>query len=152
MGKVLIGLGVAECGLKRMEKGKIKILIIDDEADFCYFIKQNLEATGGFNVDTCSDSTQGLEIARQLRPDLILLDIMMPIKDGFTVLRELKADELTWAIPVIMLTAKGDSQSVFEGKQYHAMDYIIKPFEIKELSRYIKKSLFREEWEDEKEN
>jgi DNA-binding response OmpR family regulator len=135
-----------------MEKRKTKILIIDDEADFCYFIKQNLEAAGAFDVGTCSESSQGLENARQLRPDLILLDIMMPIKDGFTVLRELKADELTWTIPVIMLTAKGDSQSVFEGKQYHAVDYIIKPFEIKELLRYIKKSLFSEEWEGGKEN
>jgi two-component system phosphate regulon response regulator PhoB len=77
---------------------------------------------------------------------------MMPTKDGFTLLRELKADELTWGIPVIMLTAKGDSQSVFEGKQYHAVDYIIKPFQIKELLRYIKKTLFSEDWEGEKEN
>jgi DNA-binding response OmpR family regulator len=134
-----------------VEKKKTKLLIIDDEKDFCYFVKQNLEAAGGFDVGTCSDSSQGLDIARQFRPDLILLDVMMPKKDGFTLLRELKAEELTRAIPVIMLTAKGDSQSVFEGKQYHAVDYIIKPFAIKELLKYIKKTLFIDDWESDKE-
>src|SRR5512135_3617258 len=116
-----------------MEKKKTKILIIDDEADFGYFVKQNLEAAGPYEVEACSDSMQALTIAKQLRPDLILLDVMMPGKDGFTLLRELKADEHIWNTPVIMLTAKGDSQSVFEGRRYHASDYIIKPFGIKEL-------------------
>lgn len=124
-----------------MEKKKTKILIVDDEKDFCYFLKQNLESTGAFEVTTCSESIQAVGIAQQLQPALILLDVMMPQKDGFTVLRELRSSEKTWATPVIMLTAKGDSRSVFEGKQYLATDYIIKPFEWEELLRYIKKSL-----------
>ena len=122
-----------------MEKRKTKILIIDDEADFCYFIKQNLEAAGAFDVGTCSESSQGLENARQLRPDLILLDIMMPIKDGFTVLRELKADELTWTIPVIMLTVSIGQPSMPEFIEFGAKDYLFKMCDTPTLLQCIKR-------------
>jgi DNA-binding response OmpR family regulator len=116
---------------------KIKLVVIDDEVDFCYFLKQNLEREGRFDVTTCSDSTRALGIIQEERPQLVLLDIIMPGVDGFTLLRQIRASEKTWHVPVIMLTAKGDSESIFEGKKYRATDYIIKPFEIKELLKFI---------------
>jgi DNA-binding response OmpR family regulator len=124
-----------------MEQKKSKIVIIDDEEDFCYFVKKNLELRADFEVTICSDSLQAVSVVEKLHPDLVLLDILMPGKDGFTVLRELKANETTWNIPVVMLTAKGDTQSIFEGKKYHATDFFIKPFEMKELIKFIKKYL-----------
>ncbi len=64
-----------------------KILVIDDEEDFCYFVKQNLEAISNYKVITASKGKKGIQIARKEKPDLILLDIMMPGMDGFEVLR-----------------------------------------------------------------
>ena len=120
---------------------KAKLLVIDDEVDFCFFLKQNLELKGDFEVTTCSDSAKAMDVLTQVRPDLVILDVMMPGKDGFAVLRQIRTDEKNWRLPVIMLTAKGDSQSIFEGKKYRATDYIIKPFEIKELLKFIKQYL-----------
>ena len=82
-----------------------KILIIDDEEDFCSFVKMNLEAMGGFQVSTCSDSRMAIRQVRMQRPDLILLDIMMPGRDGSGIAAELKADKDTQDIPIIFLTA-----------------------------------------------
>jgi len=123
------------------QKKKSKIFIVDDEADFCYFVKKQFDLHDEFEVVTCSDSEHALEMATDMKPDLILLDIMMPGKDGFAVLRELRAAEHTYKTPVIMLTAKGDSSSLFEGEKYRATDYFIKPFEMKDLLKYIKKYL-----------
>ena len=85
--------------------GKKKILIIDDEEDLCDFVKMNLEAVGGFEVSTCSNSRLAVREVRMQRPDLILLDIMMPGRDGPGVAAELRADEDTQDIPVVFLTA-----------------------------------------------
>ena len=72
-------------------------------------------------------------------PNLILLDIMMPGIDGFEVLRELKSDPATTNIPVVMLTAKGESESLFKAQDLESTDYIIKPFEAEEFLKVIKK-------------
>lgn len=122
---------------------KKKILIIDDEADFCKLVKRNLELIGDFEVVIAGDGKQGFNSAKKLKPDLILLDIMMPRMDGFKVLEKLKSDMNTLAIPVIMLTAKGDEASKVKAAQLYDEEYIIKPIEAPELKTQIEEVLRR---------
>ncbi len=117
---------------------KNKILIVDDEPDVVEFLKKRLEASN-FDVVSAGDGVEGLKKAREVRPDLILLDVIMPRKDGFKMLGELRSEEATFRIPVIMLTAKGEADSIFRGQELGAMDYIIKPFEFEELLKFIRK-------------
>ena len=114
------------------------ILIIDDDPEIVEFTKKRLERSG-YRVLGALDGTEGVAIAIKEKPDLILLDIMMPLKDGYTVLRELKENGATRDTPVIMLTAKSGSGSVLECQECGATDYFIKPFDWEELLRYIKK-------------
>ena len=117
-----------------------KILIIDDDADILELTQKRLERYG-YRVLAAKDGAQGLIKVREEKPDLILLDIVMPNQDGFTILRELKKSEATRRIPVIMLTAKSETKSIFEGEEYGAIDYFIKPCDWQELVRYIRKYL-----------
>lgn len=114
------------------------ILIIDDDPEIVEFTKKRL-ARSGYRVIGALDGTEGVAIAIKEKPDLILLDITMPVKDGYTVLRELKENEATRDTPVIMLTAKSGSGSVLDSQESGATDYFIKPFVWEELMRYIKK-------------
>jgi DNA-binding response OmpR family regulator len=117
---------------------KVKILAVDDEPEVLEFLQRRLEKYG-YAVVTAGDGVEGIQSSRKENPDLILLDIMMPHKDGMTMLRELQADESTRRIPVIMVTAKGETNSVLEGQSFGATDYIIKPFDFDELLRYIRR-------------
>lgn len=112
-----------------------KILIVDDEPDFVKMIKTRLEAND-YKVAVAFDGEEGLKKAQEEIPDAILLDIMMPKKDGYTFLLDLKKDEATKSIPVIALTAKPKMEDMF--KFEGAKDYIIKPFESTELLSKIK--------------
>lgn len=114
------------------------ILIIDDDPEIVEFTQKRLERKG-YRVIGALDGNAGIAAARKEKPDLILLDIMMPGKDGYEVLRELKDDPKTRATPVIMLTAQSGSGSVMECQECGAADYFIKPFDWEELLRYIKK-------------
>ena len=122
---------------------KKRILIIDDEADFCKLIKLNLELIGDFEVAIAGDGIQGFNSAKNLKPDLILLDIMMPRMDGFKVLEKLKGDMNTMALPVIMLTAKGDEASKARAAQLYDEEYITKPIGAPELKTKIEEVLRR---------
>lgn len=122
---------------------KKKILIIDDEADFCKLVKRNLELIGDFEVVIAGDGKQGFNSAKKLKPDLILLDIMMPRMDGFKVLEKLKSDMSTIAVPVIMLTAKGDEASKVKASELYDEEYITKPIEAPELKTKIEEVLRR---------
>jgi DNA-binding response OmpR family regulator len=113
------------------------ILIIDDEEDFVFFIKSALELHGRFRVFYSTDGKSGIEIARREKPKLILLDIMMPEMDGFEVLKELKDDSQTMAIPVVMLTAKNDDHTMTEAFGSYAQYYIVKPVEMDLLAAQI---------------
>ena len=93
----------------------------------------------GYSVITALDGQEGLKAAAQQLPDLILLDIMMPRKDGMSMLRDLQVDDKTRGIPVIMVTAKGENSSVFEGRDCGATDYIIKPIDFEQLLKYIRR-------------
>ena len=119
---------------------KKKILVIDDEVDLVDLVKMRLEANN-YYVMPLYTSMRSLEIVKREKPDLVLLDVMMPDKDGYTVCRELKADKDTKDIPVVLFTAK-DQQKDAVKKDYQASGangYIIKPFEASELLAKIEK-------------
>lgn len=122
---------------------KNKILLIDDEESFCYFTKKNLEETGEFEVATAISADKGIKMIRKYKPDLILLDIVMPGKDGFEVLETIKKNEKTRSIPVIMLTAKGENSYKRKAARLYDEDYITKPVEVAELKSRMEKVISR---------
>jgi DNA-binding response OmpR family regulator len=117
-----------------------KILVVDDETELLKALSIRLK-TSGYEVITASDGQEGLEKAKSLNPDLIVLDILMPKMDGYEVCRMLKFDEKYKSIPVIMLTAKTQDIDKAMGKKVGANDYITKPFETQDLIDKIKKYL-----------
>ncbi len=120
-----------------------KLLIIDDEKDFCMIIKENLELRGNYSVDVAFDGREGIRLARIIKPGLILLDIRMPEMDGFEVLEKLKESPDTIAIPVIMLSALDDDDSKIKGAQLYDELYITKPVRIVDLLAKIDEILQR---------
>ena len=118
------------------------ILVIDDEKDLIELVRYNLEKEG-FDVVGAADGKAGLEVAREHRPDLILLDLMMPGLDGLEVCRRLRADGRTAGIPVILLTAKATEADRVVGLEMGADDYITKPFSPRELVARVKTRLRR---------
>lgn len=123
--------------------GKKRILIIDDEVDFSGLVKMNLELTGDFEVGIAANGKKGIKLAKRIKPDLILLDILMPGMDGFEVLEKLKKHEDTMMIPVVMLTAKGDEASKTKATQLYDELYITKPIEATDLKIKIEEVLER---------
>ena len=119
---------------------KKKILIIEDEENLVKGLKLNL-ADEGYDVDWASDGLEGLRKGLEETPDLIILDIMLPEKDGFEVCRELRQKNI--GIPIIMLTAKGEEIDRVVGLEIGADDYITKPFSVRELLARLKAHLRR---------
>lgn len=109
-----------------------KILLVDDEEDILDFLELILEEQG-YSVVKANSGREALAAAQMHRPELILLDIMMPEMDGWEVLKLLKADEEVSDIPVAMLTARTEMKDKIQGLQEGAVDYICKPFATKEL-------------------
>lgn len=114
-----------------------RILVVDDEKDFCFFLKKNLEAAGSFDVSVCNDGATALSLAENLRPDLILLDILMPGMDGPEVARQLKENPSTKAIPVVFLTAVVKEDEAKGRESIGGWRYIAKPVKINELVNLI---------------
>lgn len=121
-----------------------KILVVDDERPIANILKYNLEKEG-FAVYTAFDGEEAINKALDVKPDLILLDIMLPLKNGFEVLKELRTQMI---IPVIMLTAKEEESDKILGLDYGADDYITKPFSMKEVIARIKANIRREKYKD----
>jgi len=119
---------------------KKKILLIDDEEDFCYSVKVNLERTKEFEVITATCAEDGIRLARKEQPDLILLDIRMPGMAGDQVATVLSDDLKTKEIPIIFLTAivLGEIE-LGTMERIGGQDFIAKPVETKDLIRCIKK-------------
>jgi two-component system, OmpR family, phosphate regulon response regulator PhoB len=109
-----------------------RILIVEDEQDIADLIGFNLQRAG-FEVLKAHDGIVGTETALRERPDLIVLDLMLPGRDGYAVFRELRRDTRTTAIPVIMLTARAQTEDRIQGLEAGADDYLTKPFSPKEL-------------------
>ncbi len=107
---------------------KKRILVVDDEAHIVRIVKARLEANN-YEVLTAYDGLSGIDNAVRFKPDLILLDIMMPVMDGYEVCRRLKADSMTSGIPIIVFSAT-DQPSVIERiTRAGATDFIVKPFD-----------------------
>jgi two-component system alkaline phosphatase synthesis response regulator PhoP len=123
--------------------GIIKILMIDDEEGLSKLVKLNLEMTGDFEVITAPNGKQGIDLAKEIKPDLILLDILMPDMDGFETLERLKKDDDTAKIPVIILSAKGDAVSMDKVRNLCGELYVSKPIEAEDLKAKIEKILKR---------
>jgi len=104
-----------------------KILIADDRYEVVELVKATLEGED-YQVIDASDGKEALEKIKREKPDLVLLDIIMPKMDGFEVLSEVKKDPKTKEIPIIMLTAKGQKLDKDKGRRLGAQDYIVKPF------------------------
>lgn len=118
-----------------------KILIVDDENDICELIEMCLHSNGFDNTKIANDGKSALEIAKKWQPDLILLDLMLPIVSGEEVCKALKENEITENIPIIMLTAKSSERDIIEGLDIGANDYVTKPFSNKILVARIKAQL-----------
>ena len=113
-----------------------RVLYAEDDPAMRTLFRMNLEAEG-FDVHIVEDGDAAFQAAHDLMPDLIVLDIMMPGRDGYTVLRELKDDPLTAHIPVVLLTAKATDDDVWEGWQSGADYYITKPFNVDEFVHFF---------------
>lgn len=122
---------------------KIKILIVDDEENFAYIVKMNLEQTGNYEVAVETRASNASGAATSFKPDLILLDIVMPDKDGFEVLKALKSKDKTMAIPVVMLTAVGDDSAKIKAAEQFSEGYVIKPVSTEALRTKIERVLER---------
>jgi two-component system alkaline phosphatase synthesis response regulator PhoP len=116
-----------------------KILVVDDEQSIVELIKFNLEKED-WQVVTAYDGDEALDVFRRENPDLVLLDIMLPIMDGWQVCKELRE---TSSVPIIMLTAKGDEPDKIKGLEIGADDYVTKPFSPKELVARVRAALRR---------
>lgn len=116
----------------------LKILVCDDERHIVRLIQVNLERQG-WQVVTAYDGKEGLEKVKAEKPDLVVLDVMMPYMDGFEVLKTLRREPEFESLPVIMLTAKAQDKDVFEGYHYGADMYLTKPFNPMELVTFVKR-------------
>ena len=123
------------------------ILIVEDDNNIADLLRLYLEKEG-YQATIAADGTQGIDLYRRLRPDLVLLDVMMPGVDGWGVLRAIRQDSQT---PVIMLTAKGETTDKVSGLKQGADDYITKPFEMKEVLARIEAVLRRAAGDGDKE-
>jgi CheY-like chemotaxis protein len=127
-------------------KDKKKILLIDDETDFCFFVKNILEQTRGFEVITATQGEEGINFARDKKPDLILLDILMPKACGPEVAEVLIKDPKTKKIPLIFLTAVVSKEEIGIQtiKKIGGHNFIAKPVDSKRLIRCIEMVLNEE--------
>jgi two-component system phosphate regulon response regulator PhoB len=115
-----------------------KVLVVDDEPDMVDILKQKL-SVHNYMVSTASDGKEALKKAVEDKPDLILLDIMMPEMNGIESLVKLKANPATRGIPVVMVTARAEIGMVFRSKELGSTDYIMKPVKLEELMGFVRK-------------
>jgi two-component system phosphate regulon response regulator PhoB len=119
-----------------------KIVIVEDEIDIREVLIYNFEREG-FIVWGAADGRYGLKLIQDKCPDLVLLDLMLPGLDGLEICRELKNDQITAVVPIIMVTAKGEESDIVAGLELGADDYVTKPFSPKELMARVKAVLRR---------
>ena len=114
------------------------ILIVDDDRSVHMTLTPVL-AGAGFEIHSAYSGEEGLRMARSFQPRIVILDVIMPKMDGFEVLKRLKANARTAAIPVIMLTAKPETSSILKAQGMKATDYVVKPFDADNFLRVIQR-------------
>ncbi|TRZ48727.1 DNA-binding response regulator [bacterium] len=125
---------------------KQKILVVDDEKDLTALVSLHMKMAG-FEVLTANNGEKALDLSREEKPDLIILDLMLPKIDGWQVCEQLRQDAVTKDIPVIMLTARTQIEDKLKGFEAGADDYVTKPFSPRELVARVKRVLARAEAE-----
>lgn len=123
-----------------MSDNHIRILVVDDEADLVSVLRIGLEAEG-FEILEASDGEEGLRMARECKPALVLLDLMLPKLDGYKVCRSLKFDERYRAVPILILSARSGEQDRRLAHDMGADGFITKPYEMKDLVAKVKHKL-----------
>ena len=123
-----------------MNEKKI-ILMIDNEKEFSSLIKSFLEESCGYEAKIIPDGYNGMRMAAKIKPDLILLDVLMPAMNGFYILKQLKENKETAPIPVIMVTAVQDVEIRVRAEGLHCEEYLIKPIKLEDLRFKINKAL-----------
>jgi DNA-binding response OmpR family regulator len=121
--------------------------VVDDQPDIRLMCRVNLQLEG-YTVLEAADGEAGLEMVRSEKPDLVLLDVMMPGLDGWQFMEALKADEATTSIPVIMLTARVQREDEIRGWLSGAADYLPKPFNPSTLTEVVRRTLLHENEDD----
>jgi twitching motility two-component system response regulator PilH len=117
-----------------------KILVVDDEADTLHLVKMVLEEEG-HSITTAENGAMALLSIAEIKPDAIIMDIVMPIMDGFQTMHVLKSSPENEAIPIIMLTGRAASQDVMKGWEEGAAFYLTKPFAVEELLSAVRRIL-----------
>jgi len=128
----------------------IKVLLVEDEEDIRRLIKRKLEAEGHI-VTEAENGMSALRMIERDRPDIILLDIMLPELDGYEVCRKIKGDYRYRDIPVVMVTCKAADYEILEGKEAGADRYLTKPFNLEDLIEAVEELAKKEEDEEEDE-
>ncbi|PZM88525.1 MAG: diguanylate cyclase response regulator, partial [Actinobacteria bacterium] len=134
--------GVVRVTLEPDESRRDLIMVVDDDPDIARFVEVNLRLHG-FDVVLAGDGEEALELVHQRRPDLAVVDVMMPRLSGLELTRRLRADPMTAVLPIIMLTAKSMTADKVAGLSTGADDYIVKPFDSAELVARISTTLRR---------
>lgn len=120
----------------------VKVLIIDDDSDFCSLTKKNLEARGNFVVSACSDGENGFNEVKRQSPDIVLIDIIMPVVSGAEIAEKIRDDEKTKKIPFVFLTAVVEETETDEyGDVIGGNYFVAKPVKIDKLIRTIEEIL-----------
>lgn len=120
---------------------KVKIVVADDDLDLCELLEMRLRQSD-YEVFTALDGVQALEMIRNVQPALVILDIMMPLMTGMEVLRQMKSEPIIADIPVILMTAKRQESDVNSGFALGVVDYIVKPFNLKDLIVQVRGAIF----------
>ena len=119
----------------------VKILVAEDERDIRELIAFTLRYVAQFEVEVARNGKEAVEKALNVRPDLILMDVRMPLMTGYQACKALKQNDITKDIPIIFLSAKGQESEIQEGLEVGATEYILKPFAPDELTEQVKKVL-----------
>ena len=118
------------------------VVLAEDEPQIANLVRYKLEKSG-YEVLWGEDGQRAWELIQESKPDLVILDVMMPMMDGFEVLRAMKGEPGTNAIPAIMLTARSMEEDILKGFEEGAVDYMVKPFSVTELAARVKATIGR---------
>lgn len=128
---------------------EIKIMVVEDDPDISEILEYNLQQEG-YDVVVCDDGEKALSMIEKNPPTLLLLDLMLPNKNGLEITRAVRKDERTFNMPIIMITARSEEMDVLQGLELGADDYITKPFRPKEVIARVKALLRRHHRDDDK--